>query len=337
MLILAIESSCDETAAAVVQDGRILISSVVSSQVVHHKNYGGVVPEIASRKHIEVISKVTNLALEKANVKIKDIDALSVTYTPGLVGSLLVGVNFVKGMAIASKLPIIPVDHLKAHIAANYLEFKNLEPPFLGVVASGGHTSIFNVQSYTDFTLIGNTLDDAIGETFDKVARSLGFPYPGGVHLDKIAELGNDNAYQFTIPKIKGEDFNLSYSGLKTSVINLINKLKMKNKAINKEDLAASFRKVAVKNLTDKVVKAVRNLNLHNVVVSGGAASNLLIRRELKKESIKNTFSLYIPSPELCSDNAAMIGAQGYFEFKNGTRADLTLNAEFRGKYSSRA
>ena len=334
MLILAIESSCDETAAAVVEDGRYLISSIVSSQIPYHEIYGGVVPEIASRKHIEVISSVTRLALKKAKIDIKDLNALAVTYSPGLVGSLLVGVNFIKGMSIASKLPIIPVNHLKAHIAANYLVFKNLKPPFLGVVVSGGHTSIFHVKSYTDYSLVGNTLDDAMGETFDKVARVLGISYPGGANLDKIAECGDDSMYDFPIPKVEGKNFNLSYSGLKTSVINLVNKMKMKDEIIKKEDIAASFRKVAVKNLVEKIIKARNKLNLKNVVVAGGAASNLLLRRELKKEILLNNFKLYIPNPNLCTDNAAMVGAQGYFEFKSGNVADLSLNANFRTEYN---
>ena len=329
MLILAVESSCDETAAAVVKDGRYLVSSVISSQIPYHKIYGGVVPEIASRKHVEVISSVTKLAIKKAKIDIKDLNALAVTYSPGLVGSLLIGINFIKGMSIASKLPIIPVNHLKAHIAANYLVFKNLKPPFLGVVVSGGHTSIFYIKSYTDYTLVGNTLDDAMGETFDKVARVLGISYPGGANLDKIAECGDDSMYNFPMPKVEGKNFNLSYSGLKTSVINLVNKMKMKGEIIKKEDIAASFRKVAVKNLVEKIIKARNKLNLHNVVIAGGAASNLLLRRELKKESLVNNFKLYIPNPNLCTDNAAMVGSQGYFEFKSGTIADLTLNTEF--------
>lgn len=330
MLILAIESSCDETAAAIVRNGRDVISSVVNSQIPYHKVYGGVVPEIASRKHIENIANITSLALEKAKITVENVDALAVTYTPGLIGSLLVGVNFVKGMALASGLPIVPVNHLKAHIAANYLEFKDLEPPFLGVVASGGHTSIFKVLSYTNFVLIGKTLDDAIGETFDKVARVLEIPYPGGKNLDKIAELGDDNAYNFPIPKIEENGFNLSYSGLKTSVINLVNKAKLQRKTIKKEDLAASFRSVAVANLTEKIIKAANEFNLNKIVVAGGAASNLLLRRELKKLCNTNKLELYIPPPELCTDNAAMVGAQGYFEFMNNNTADLSLNAEFR-------
>lgn len=334
MLILAIESSCDETAAAIVEDGRHLISSIVSSQIPYHEIYGGVVPEVASRKHVEVISSVTRLALKKAKIDIKDLNALAVTYSPGLVGSLLVGINFIKGMSIASKLSIIPVNHLKAHIAANYLVFKDLRPPFLGVVVSGGHTSIFHVKSYTDYSLVGNTLDDAMGETFDKVARVLGISYPGGANLDKIAECGDDSMYDFPIPKVEGKNFNLSYSGLKTSVINLVNKMKMKDEIIKKEDIAASFRKVAVKNLVEKIIKARNKLNLKNVVVAGGAASNLLLRRELKKEILVNNFKLYIPNPNLCTDNAAMVGAQGYFEFKSGTVADLSLNANFRTEYN---
>ena len=212
--------------------------------------------------------------------------------------------------------------------------FKNLRPPFLGVVVSGGHTSMFHVKNYTNYILVGNTLDDAMGETFDKVARVLDISYPGGANLDKIAECGDDSMYNFPVPKVEGENFNLSYSGLKTSVINLVNKMKMKGEIIKKEDIAASFRKVAVKNLVEKIIKARNKLNLHNVVIAGGAASNLLLRKELKKESFVNNFKLYIPTPNLCTDNAAMVGAQGYFEFKSGNVADLSLNANFRTEYN---
>ena len=330
MLILAVESSCDETAAAVVKDGREVISSIVNSQVQIHKKFGGVVPEIASRKHIEVIADLTEFALKEAKVELSDIKALAVTQKPGLIGSLLVGVNFVKGISIATGLPIVPVNHLKAHIAANYLEFKNLKPPFLGVVASGGHTSIFKVLSYTNFKLIGNTRDDAIGETFDKVARVIGIPYPGGKNLDDLAEKGNDLAYNFPIPKIVDSLYDMSFSGLKTSVINFFNKMKNQKKEIVKEDLAASFRKSAVENLTNKIINAAKSLNYSSIAVSGGAAANILFRRKLREECFAKNIKLFIPSLKLCSDNAAMVGSQGYFEFLSNNVADLSLNAFFR-------
>lgn len=330
LLILAVESSCDETAVAVVKDGRNILSSVVNSQVKFHEKFGGVVPEIASRKHTEVIAFLTELALKEAKINFSSIDALAVTQKPGLIGSLLVGVNFVKGISIATGLPIVPVNHLKAHVAANYLEYKELEPPFIGVVASGGHTSIFEVLSYTNFKLIGNTRDDAIGETFDKVARVIGIPYPGGKNLDILAEKGNEKAYNFPIPKVTDSNYDMSFSGLKTSVINFLNSMKKQKKEILKEDLAASFRKVAVENLVSKVIIAASFLKYKTVVVSGGAAANILLRRTLKKECTYRNIKLFIPSLKLCSDNAAMVGSQGYYEFLKGNVSDLSLNALFR-------
>lgn len=330
LLILAVESSCDETAVAVVKDGRNILSSVVNSQVKFHEKFGGVVPEIASRKHTEVIAFLTEWALKEAKINFSSIDALAVTQKPGLIGSLLVGVNFIKGISIANGLPIVPVNHLKAHVAANYLEYKELEPPFLGVVASGGHTSIFEVLSYTNFKLIGNTRDDAIGETFDKVARVIGIPYPGGKNLDILAEKGNEKAYNFPIPKVTDSNYDMSFSGLKTSVINFLNNMKKQKKELLKEDLAASFRKAAVENLVSKVIIAASFLKYKSVVVSGGAAANILLRRTLKKECTYRNIKLFIPSLKLCSDNAAMIGSQGYYEFLKGNVADLSLNALFR-------
>ncbi len=331
MYILAVESSCDETAVAVVKDGREVLSSVINSQADLHKTYGGVVPEIASRKHAEVIAFLTSEAVKMSSLNMKDIDALAVTYTPGLIGALLVGVNFVKGMSIATGLPIIPVNHLKAHIAANYLEFKNLNPPFLGVVASGGHTSIFEVTDYKNFKLVGNTRDDAIGETFDKVARVMGISYPGGANLDKLAEDGDEFAYRFSLPKVNGSDFDMSFSGLKTAVVNFVNK--NNDQKIKIEDLAASFRRVAVDNLVGKIMKAVVQLKQKKVVISGGVAANILLRKRLKVECFNHNLSLFVPSLSLCADNAAMVGAAAYYEYVHGNVADLSLNALFRCEY----
>ena len=330
VLILAVESSCDETAVAVVKDGRDILSSVVNSQVKFHEKFGGVVPEIASRKHTEVIASLTEMALNEANIGFNNIDALAVTQKPGLIGSLLVGVNFVKGISIATGLPIVPVNHLKAHVAVNYLEHKELAPPFLGVVASGGHTSIFEVLSYTNFKLIGNTRDDAIGETFDKVARVIDIPYPGGKNLDNLAEKGDEKAYNFPIPKVPDSNYDMSFSGLKTSVINFLNSMEKQKKEIIKEDLAASFRKAAVENLVNKIIKAAIFLKYKSIVVSGGAAANILLRKKLKKECNYRNIKLFIPSLGLCSDNASMVGSQGYYEFLKGNLADLSLNALFR-------
>ncbi len=326
MNILAIESSCDETAAAIVKNGGEILSSVVNSQVDLHKIYGGVVPEIASRKHVEAIAFLCSEVFRKASLNIEDIDALAVTYSPGLIGSLLVGVNFVKGMSIATGLPVVPVNHLKAHIAANYLEYKRLEPPFLGVVASGGHTSIFEVLGYTELKLVGNTRDDAIGETFDKVARVMEIPYPGGANLDKLAESGDELAYKFTTPRVEEPgEFDMSFSGLKTQVINLVKK--NDKERINLENLAASFRKVAIENLVEKVIKAAASLGQNKIVLSGGVAANALLRRKLKSECFTKNFEFFAPSLNLCSDNAAMVGAQAYYEYIHNSITDLSLNA----------
>ncbi len=327
MKILAIETSCDETAAAVVEDGRRVLSSIVASQVDEHKIYGGVVPEIASRRHIEAISWVTKAALSEANISLKNIDAIAVTHAPGLVGSLLVGVNFAKGLALSTGLPLIPVHHLRSHIAANYITHPELEPPFLCLVVSGGHTHIIEVPDYTTFKVLGQTRDDAAGEAFDKVARTLGMPYPGGVHLDKIAESGDENAYKLPRPIIQGDGYDFSFSGLKTAVINLVHNAEQKGEKINSADMSASFRATVVDCLVSNFINAVQDLGYDKLVVAGGVSANRLLRAELENECHKRGWHLYAPELSLCGDNAAMVGAQAYYEYKNGSVSAMNLNA----------
>lgn len=327
MKILSIESSCDETAVAVVEDGRTVLSSIIASQVEEHKKYGGVVPEIASRRHIETISEVTQKALNSAKLTLKDIDAIAVTYAPGLIGSLLVGVNFAKGLALSTKLPLIPVHHLRSHIAANYITFSKLTPPFLCLVVSGGHSHIVEVKDYTNLSVVGQTRDDAAGEAFDKVARILGMPYPGGLHLDKIAEKGNENAYKLPHPKVHNSKYDFSFSGLKTAVINMVHNATQKEKNINVEDMAASFRLAVVDSLLNNFIKSAQNLGYTKLAIAGGVSANSLLRKKLKEECAKRNWSLYMPELSLCGDNAAMVGAQAYYEYKNGNTASMDLNA----------
>ena len=328
MIILGIESSCDETAVALVENGRRVLSSAVDSQIEAHKVYGGVVPEIASRRHVETIVSVTEQALQQANLSLDEIDAIAVTHAPGLIGSLLVGVNFAKGISLSTGLPIIPVHHLRSHIAANYIAYRDLKPPFLCMVVSGGHSHIIEVKDYTKFNIIGKTCDDAAGETFDKAARAMGLPYPGGVHLDKIADNGDDHAVDFPRPKVDGREYDFSFSGLKTSVINYIHNSTQKGIEINKEDIAASFRRAVVDCLMLNFLKAAEKLNYNKLVVAGGVSANSLLRRRLQEECKQRGFELFIPPLNLCGDNAAMVGAQGYFEFLDGNIASLDLNAK---------
>lgn len=327
MKILAIESSCDETAAAVVADGRNVLSSAVASQIEEHKIYGGVVPEIASRRHIEAISGITKESLNLAGVTLKDINAIAVTYAPGLIGSLLVGVNFVKGLALSTELPLIPVHHLRAHIAANYISHKELKPPFLCLIVSGGHSHIIDVKDYTDLKVIGKTRDDAAGEAFDKVARSMGIPYPGGMYLDKIAEKGNPDAFKLPRPMVQGSEYDFSFSGLKTAVINKIHNASQKGKNINVEDMSASFRLAVVDCLTNNFIKAAENLKYNKLVIAGGVSANILLRRRLFEECKKRNWKFYMPELSLCGDNAAMVGSQAYYEYKKGNIAEMNLNA----------
>lgn len=327
MRILAIESSCDETAAAVVEDGRKVISSVVASQVEEHKLYGGVVPEIASRRHAEAIVGVTKQVLEQARMDLKEVDALAVTYAPGLIGALLVGVNFVKGLKLSTGKPLIPVHHLRSHIAANYIAHPDLKPPFLCLVVSGGHSHIIQVEDYTKLKVIGRTRDDAAGEAFDKAARAMGMPYPGGIHMDEVAQRGNDSAFRFPHPRVDGAPYDFSFSGLKTAVINQIHNASQKGIELPVEDLAASFRKAVVDCLTDRFVKAARDVGAEKLVIAGGVSANRLLRSRLEEICRENDWQIFMPPLSLCGDNAAMVGAQAYYEYCSGKRAGLDLNA----------
>ena len=326
MKILAIESSCDETAAAVVEDGRSVLSNIIASQVEEHKLYGGVVPEIASRRHAEAIVGVVEEAIRTADCTLGDIDALAVTYAPGLIGALLVGVNFAKGLSLATGKPLIPTHHLRSHIAANYISHKELKPPFLCLVVSGGHSHIVEVKDYTDMTVIGRTRDDAAGEAFDKAARAMGIPYPGGVELDKIAEQGVDSAFPMPHPHVDGAQYDFSFSGLKTAVINLIHNTRQKGGELSVPDVCASYRKAVVGCLTDNFLKAAEDLGYTTLVTAGGVSANALLRRELEKKC-KGKYQLYMPEKSLCGDNGAMVGAQGYYEYLAGHIAKSDLNA----------
>lgn len=327
MKILAIESSCDETAAAVVEDGRKVISSVVASQVEEHKLYGGVVPEIASRRHAESICAVVQQALDEADCTLENIDAIAVTYAPGLIGALLVGVNFAKGLALANNIPLVPTHHLRSHIASNYIAHPDLKPPFLCLVVSGGHSHIIQVDDYTKMKIIGRTRDDAAGEAFDKAARTMGMPYPGGIHLDKVAEDGNPNAYTLPFPKVNGCPYDFSFSGLKTAIINLIHNASQKGEQLPIADLSASFRQAVVNCLTTNLMKAADDTNSKTIVVAGGVSANSLLRKRLQELCDEKGLKLYMPPKNLCGDNAAMVGSQGYYEYLAGNIAKQNLNA----------
>jgi N6-L-threonylcarbamoyladenine synthase len=324
MKILSIESSCDETAAAVVEDGKRICSNIVLSQALTHGKFGGVVPEIASRMHAEGIYDVTANALSEAGVALSEIDAAAVTFAPGLVGALLVGVSFAKALAYTAGKPLIPVHHIAGHIAANYLS-SDLTPPFLALVVSGGHTNLVRVTDYTEFEVIGRTTDDAAGEAFDKAARVLGFPYPGGVYIDEAAKRGNPKAYRLPKPQVEGFDF--SFSGLKTAVVNTAHTASMKGEKISADDLAASFQHTVCEILSEKTENAAKEYSYTKIALCGGVAANSGIRSSLKEMCSKNGFELYIPPVSLCGDNAAMIGAQAYYEYKSGNIADEYLNA----------
>ena len=327
MKILSIESSCDETAAAVVEDGRKVLSSIVASQVEEHKIYGGVVPEIASRRHVEAISGVVSSALSEAGCTLEDIDAVAVTHAPGLIGALLVGVNYAKGITMASGLPLVPVHHLRSHIASNYITHPELKPPFLCLVVSGGHSHLVEVKDYTDFKVIGYTHDDAAGEAMDKAARAMGLPYPGGLNLDRVAKDGNNKAYKMPHPRVDGAPYDFSFSGLKTAVLNTINIANQKGEEINVPDLGASYIKAVVDCLTENTEKAAIDLGYEKIVLAGGVSANSVLRREMTALCEKHGWELYAPELKFCGDNAAMVGAQGYYEFLNGNTADLSLNA----------
>lgn len=327
MLILGIESSCDETAASVVKDGKEILSSVISTQIEEHKKYGGVVPEIASRRHCENILGVVEKALSDSEKTLDDIDAVAVTYAPGLIGALLVGVSFAKGLAISANKPLVPVHHIAGHIAANYLTHHELEPPYLCLVASGGHSHIVEVLSHTKFRIIGRTRDDAAGECFDKCARAMGFPYPGGSYIDKASKIGDASEFKLPHPKVAGNEFDFSFSGLKTNVINLVHNAEQKGIELNFNNLAASVQKTISEILTEKTINAAKSLEYKTVAVAGGVSANSGVRSSMEKSCAENGMKLYLPELSLCGDNGAMIACQGYYNYINGITADSSLNA----------
>lgn len=327
VLILAIESSCDETAAAVVKNGREVLSNVISSQIDLHTLYGGVVPEIASRKHIEKMNQVIEQALVDARVKLTDIDAIGVTYGPGLVGALLVGVAEAKAISYAANIPLVGVHHIEGHVSANYIENRDLEPPFLCLIVSGGHTHLVLVKEYGIYEIIGRTHDDAAGEAYDKVARAIGLGYPGGPKIDKLAKEGNKDAIAFPRAHIEGSPFDFSFSGLKSAVLNHINLCNMKKETINEADIAASFQEAVVDVLVTRTIAAAKEYRMDQVAIAGGVASNSALRKAMKEACDKEGLKLFYPSPLYCTDNAAMIGTAAYYDFKNGKRSGLDLNA----------
>ncbi len=327
MNILAIESSCDETAAAVVSDGRIVRSSVVASQVEEHRLYGGVVPEIASRRHAEAITPVTRQALREADCSLSDIGAIAVTHAPGLIGALLVGVNFAKGLSLSTGIPLVPTHHLRSHIASNYISGQELKPPFLCLVVSGGHSHIVMVKDYTEMKIIGKTRDDAAGEAFDKAARAMGMPYPGGIELDKVAESGDPGAFKLPRPIVHDAPYDFSFSGLKTAVINLLHNSAQKGETLRKEDVCASYRYAVVDCLVTNFIKAADDLNVDRLVIAGGVSANSLLRKTLSDECRRRGWEFYMPDKKWCGDNAAMVGSQGYYEYLSGNTADTDLNA----------
>lgn len=325
--ILAIESSCDETAAAVVKNGRTVLSNVISSQIALHTLYGGVVPEIASRKHIEKINQVIEEALAEAKMTLEEMTAIAVTYGPGLVGALLVGVAEAKAIAYAAGKPLVGVHHIEGHVSANFIEHPDLEPPFVCLIVSGGHTHLVIVKDYGEFEILGRTRDDAAGEAFDKVARAVGLGYPGGPKIDKAAKEGNPDAIEFPRGKIEGSPYDFSFSGLKSCVLNYINHAKMTGEEINVPDLAASFQHSVVDSLVSRTIAAAKEYGYRRVAIAGGVASNSALRAGMKAACRKAGLTLYYPSPIFCTDNAAMIGVAGYYEYKKGNISGWDLNA----------
>lgn len=327
MLILGIESSCDETAASVCEDCRNIKSSVISTQIEEHKKYGGVVPEIASRRHCENILGVVRKALADADVTLADLDGIAVTYAPGLIGALLVGVNFAKALAFSVNKPLIPVHHIAGHIASNYICHKELEPPYLCIVASGAHSHLVEVLNYTKFRVIGRTRDDAAGECFDKCARAMGFSYPGGVHIDKYAQSGDPNAFKLPHPVVAGSEFDFSFSGLKTSVINMLHHAEQKGETIDKHNLSASIQNAISEIITDKTMLAAESLGYKKIALAGGVSANTGVRSALSKACAEKGYSFYMPEIKYCGDNGAMIACQGSYNFIAGITADESLNA----------
>lgn len=325
--ILAIESSCDETAASVVRNGREVLSNVISSQIALHTLYGGVVPEIASRKHIEKINQVIDEALKEAGVTLRDVTAIAVTYGPGLVGALLVGVSAAKALSFATGIPLIGVHHISGHISANFIEHKELEPPFACLVASGGHSHLVIVRDYGDYEIVGRTRDDAAGEAFDKVARAIGLGYPGGPKIDKLSKEGNPDAIAFPRAKVSENQYDFSFSGLKSAVLNYLNGCQMKGEEINAADVAASFQKAVIDVLVEHSLHAVEAYGFDKFAIAGGVASNSSLRAAFEQECAKRKITFYHPSPVYCTDNAAMIGVAGYYEYLKGVRHGYDLNA----------
>ncbi len=327
VLILGIESSCDETAVAVVKNGREVLSNVINTQIEIHKKFGGVVPEVASRRHIQTIDRVIDQALEDAGVTFDDITAIAVTYGPGLVGALLIGVSTAKALAYALKKPLVPVHHIKGHIMANFVEHKDLEPPFVCLVASGGHSHIVEVKSYTDLEILGRTRDDAAGEAFDKIARVLGLGYPGGPLIDRLAKEGNPEAVHFPRVKMEGDTLDFSFSGVKTAVINYLHKLEQNGETYNRADIAASFQAAVTDALCSHTLEAARRTGNKIITLAGGVASNSALRKKMSEEAAKEGIRVLYPSPVLCTDNAVMIACAGYYGYLKQDFADMTLNA----------
>ncbi len=327
LYVLAIESSCDETAAAVVKNGREVLSNVISSQISIHTRYGGVVPEIASRKHMEKINLVIEQALEEANKTLEEIDVIAVTYGPGLVGALLVGVAQAKALAYAAKKTLIGVHHIEGHIAANFIADPQLEPPFLCLVVSGGHTHLVVIKDYGEFEILGKTRDDAAGEAFDKVARAIGLGYPGGPKIDRAAKEGNADAIAFPKAKVSGSPYDFSFSGLKSAVLNYLNHAQMKGEEVNKADLAASFQKAVVDVLVEHTIRGAKEYRCQKIAIAGGVAANSALRAAMEAQCARENLKFYCPDPVLCTDNAAMIGCAGYYEYKKGVRSGWDLNA----------
>jgi len=327
VLVLGVETSCDETASAVVRNGREVLSNVISSQIEIHKKFGGVVPEIASRKHVELIIPVIDQALDEAGVKLEDVDVIGVTYGPGLVGALLVGLSAAKALAFTADKPLVGVHHIEGHIAANYLEHKELEPPFVCLVASGGHSHIVYVNDYNKFEIMGQTRDDAAGEAFDKVARAIGLGYPGGPLIDKAARSGNKNAIAFPRVHFENGSLDFSFSGLKTAVLNYLNTAEQRGEDIVLEDVAASFQQAVVDVLVRNTIEAGKRKKVKNIALAGGVAANSALRSELKSAAEENGFNMYYPRPILCTDNAAMIACAAYYEYLKGNMSGLDLNA----------
>jgi N6-L-threonylcarbamoyladenine synthase len=327
MLIFSIETSCDETAVAVTRDGREVLADEIYSQADMHALYGGVVPELASRNHVAVLGRLCDMALQKADITKKDIDAVAVTYAPGLIGALLVGVNFAKGLALSLNVPLIPVHHIRGHIAANYIAYPELEPPFLALIVSGGNSLLADVRGYTDIRILGASRDDAAGECFDKVARVLGLPYPGGRPMDELSKGGDDTAFKLPRSKIEGAPYDMSFSGLKTAVVNIVHNAEQKGQALDLPSLAASFACAVSDTLVPRAMAAVRELGYDKIVIAGGVAANSRIRADFVRAASAERKTLYIPPLKLCGDNAAMIGCQGYFEYLAGKCAGMDLNA----------